>query len=176
LSYTELAKDTGIGIETARRYLEYLNLSYQAFLLPPYHKNLTSQLVKTPKVFWYDNGILRTMSGLGFDINNGQLYENYIAAELTKHINTNRLQANLSFYRTRSGMEIDFIIETTNGIVALECKNRENFSKSDFTSLNRLAEASGDLFLGGLLIYRGNKIVKVEEKLWAIPSSRLFSY
>jgi len=76
ISYTELDKDSGIGVETARRYLEYLRISYQTFLLHPYHKNLTSSLVKIPKLLWFDNGLLRHSSGLGFEIKNGQLYEN----------------------------------------------------------------------------------------------------
>jgi len=175
ISYSELAKDAGIGIETARRYLEYLRISYQAFLLQPYHKNLTSSLVKTPKLFWFDNGLLRHLSGLGFEIDNGQLFENYIASELMKFIRTNRLDVKLTFYRTRSGMEIDFILETKNGIIAMEVKNRESVSGSDFTNIRRLAEAAGKDWLVGLVIYRGNKIQQFDEGLWALPSCRLFA-
>jgi len=174
ISYTSLAKDTGISIETARRYLEYLRISYQAFLLQPFRKNLTSSLIKTPKMYWFDNGLLRHLSGLGFDLDNGQLFENYLASELMKFIRSNRLEARLTFYRTRSGMEIDFIIETGKGIIAMEAKNRDNVSFSDFTNLKRLAEASGSEWLGGLVVYRGNKIQRFGENLWAVPSYRLF--
>lgn len=174
ISFTELSKDSGVGIETARRYLEYLRISYQAFLLQPYHKNLTSSLVKTPKLYWFDNGLLRHLSGLGFEIDNGQLFENYIASELMKFIRTNRLDVKLTFYRTRSGMEIDFILETKNGILALEVKNRDSVSQSDFTNIKRLAEAAGKDWLGGLVIYRGNKIQQFNHDFWAIPSCRLF--
>lgn len=175
ISFTELSKDTGIGIETARRYLEYLRISYQAFLLQPYHKNLTSSLVKTPKLFWFDNGLLRHLSGLGFETDTGQLFENYAAAEMIKFIRTNRLNANLTFYRTRSGMEIDFILETKKGIIGMEVKNRDTISKSDFTNLKRLADAAGNEWIGGIVIYRGNKIQQYEKGLWGIPSCRLFS-
>jgi hypothetical protein len=175
ISFTDLSKDSGIGIETARRYLEYLRISYQAFLIQPYHKNLTSSLVKTPKLYWFDNGLLRHLSGLGFEIDNGQLFENYIASELMKFIRTNRLDVKLFFYRTRSGMEIDFILETKNGIIALEVKNRDSVSKSDFTNIKRLADAAGKAWLGGLVIYRGNKIQQYAHGLWAIPSCRLFA-
>jgi len=122
VSYTELAKDAGIAIESARRYLKYLRISYQTFLIQPYHKNLTSSLVKTPKLYWFDNGLVRHLSGIGFDIDNGQLYENYVASEINKYIRTNRLDVKLSFYRTRSGMEIDFILESVFGIIAIEAK------------------------------------------------------
>ncbi|MBC8315437.1 MAG: ATP-binding protein [Bacteroidales bacterium] len=175
LSYTELAKDAGIGIETARRYLEYLNISYQAFLLPPYHTNLTSSLVKTPKLFWFDNGLLRHLSGLGYMVDNGQLYENLIASELMKYIRTTKSETKLSFYRTRSGMEVDFLLETNSGIIAIEAKKREVISSSDFTSLRRLAASSKNLWIGGIVIYRGNKIQQFGDQLWAVPSCRLFS-
>ncbi len=173
LHYSELAKDSGTSVETARRYLEYLNISYQNFLLQPYYKNLTSSLVKTPKLFWIDNGLLRQSSGLGFNIDTGQLYENYIASELMKYLRTTKSMAKLFYYRTRSGMEIDFIIETRHGIIAIEAKNRDNISRSDFTALRKLAAAAGELWLGGIVAYRGNKIEKFGDKLWAVPSSRL---
>jgi predicted AAA+ superfamily ATPase len=175
LSYSELSKDSGIGVETARRYLEYLRISYQAFLVQPYHTNLTSSLVKTPKLFWVDNGMLRYLSEYGFTLDSGQLYENYIASELLKFIRTNALETRLTFYRTRSGMEIDFILETENGLIAIEVKNRETVTSSDFSSLVRLAESSGKSWIGGLVAYRGNNIQQFRENLWAVPSCRLFS-
>jgi predicted AAA+ superfamily ATPase len=175
LAYSELARDAGIGIETARRYLEYLRLSYQTILLPPYQKNLTSRLIKTPKLFWLDNGLARHLSGLGFDIINGQLYENYVASELFKYFRSSQKPEMLSFYRTRSGMEVDFCIETGGGLMGIEVKNRQTINKTDYSSLRRLQEVSGQNWLCGLLVYKGNQIVRLDEKLWAVPSCRLFS-
>lgn len=175
LHYTELAKDSGTSVETARRYLEYLNISYQNFLLQPYYKNLTSSLVKTPKLFWFDNGLLRQSSGLGFKVDTGQLYENYFASELMKYLRTTKSRAKLFYYRTRSGMEIDFIIETQEGIIAIETKSRDKVTQSDFSALRKLATAAGKLWLGGIVAYRGNKIEKFGGKLWAVPSCRLLS-
>ena len=175
LSYSELARDAGIGTETARRYIEYLRLSYQTILLYPYHKNLTSRLVKTPKIYWLDNGLLRQLAGYGFDLMNGQIYENYIAAEMVKYIKTVKSGARLSFYRTRSGMEIDFCIETEKGLIAIEAKNRNSISKKDYSSLNKLKESAGNNWLSGLVLYRGNQIEELSEGIWAIPSCRLFS-
>ncbi len=122
LSYSELARDAGIGTETARRYLEYLSISYQAVLLPPHHKNLTSSLIKTPKLFWLDNGLLRHLSGLGFDVITGQLYDNYVASEMIKYFRSTQKTEALSFYRTRSGMEVDFCLETGGGLIGIEVK------------------------------------------------------
>jgi predicted AAA+ superfamily ATPase len=175
LSYSELARDAGIGTETARRYLEYLRLSYQTILLPPYHKNLTSRLVKTPRIYWLDNGLLRHLSGQGFDLMNGQLFENYVAAELYKYFKTLRLDTIISFYRTRSGMEVDFCIESKGMLTGIEVKNRERIVRSDYTSLKNLKQASGKYWLCGLVVYRGNQIIRLDDGIWAVPSCRLFS-
>jgi predicted AAA+ superfamily ATPase len=173
LHYSELAMDSGTSVETARRYLEYLTISYQNFVLQPFYKNLTSSLVKTPKLFWFDNGLLRQNSGLGFNIDSGQLYENYFAAELTKILRTSKSTDRLYYYRTRSGMEIDFILETKNGIIAIEAKNREIVSNSDFSAIKKLSLAAKDMFIGGIIVYKGNKIEKFDNNMWAVPSSRL---
>jgi uncharacterized protein len=174
LSYSNLARDTGIATETARRYMEYLRMSYQALLLPPFDKNLTSSTIHTPKIYWIDNGLMRYTSGIGFELDNGQLYENYIASELYKWVKTHGSDVKLSFYRTRSGMEVDFMIETHTGLIAIEAKSRETVSSSDFTALRRLAAAAGDTLKAGIVVYRGNKILSFGKKLWAVPSCRLF--
>ena len=175
LSYSELSRDAGIGIETARRYLEYLRLSYQSILLQPYHKNLTSMLVKTPKLYWLDNGLMRQLAGFGFDLMNGQIYENHVAAELVKYFRTVKSEAKLSFYRTRSGMEVDFIIETNGKLIGIEVKNRDSINKKDYTSLNKLKESAGEDWILGIILYRGNEINEVSEGIWSIPSCRFFS-
>ena len=63
LNYSEVARDTGISVDTARRYLEYLRVSYQVVLIQPYSRNVTSSTVKTPKLYWLDIGLLRQLSG-----------------------------------------------------------------------------------------------------------------
>jgi uncharacterized protein len=174
LSYSELSRDAGISVESSRRYLEYLHISYQAFLIQPYHTNLTSSLIKTPKLFWVDNGLLRHLSEYGFNLDNGQLYENYVASEFMKLIKTNGLDTKMTFYRTRSGMEVDFILETEGRILAFEVKSRDTVTKSDFNSMEKLAQSAGESWMGGIVVYRGNKIYRFKENLWAVPSCRLF--
>lgn len=176
LSFSEMARDAGISVETARRYIEYLRISYQAFLLQPFQTNLTSSLIKTPKLYWTDNGLLREISGKGFNFNDGALYENYIASEIMKYLRATGSDARLSFYRTRSGMEVDFIIETQQKLIGIEAKYRETVSEKDFSSLKKIAAAAKEKWLVGFVVYRGNKVIRVEEGLWAIPSCRLFSH
>lgn len=176
LSFSELAKDAGVAVETARRYLEYLRLSYQAFLVQPFAENITSQVVKTPKVFWLDCGLLRSLAGLSPDAPmDGHFYESYVAAELLKWIRTQQADAQLFYYRTRSGLEVDFLLQTPRGLLAIEVKGRTKVERSDFSTMKRLAEKLGKRWLGGMVLYRGDRIDEVEPAYWAVPSWRLFS-
>jgi predicted AAA+ superfamily ATPase len=176
LSFSELARDAGVAVETARRYLEYLRLSYQAFLIQPFAENLTSQVVKTPKIFWADCGLCRSLTGRTPDAPlDGHLFETYVAGELTKLLRTKQIDAQLFYYRTRSGMEVDFLLQTSKGIIAIEVKNREQVDLADAGAMRALASVLGERWLGGLVVYRGSQIQELSNSIWAVPSARLFS-
>lgn len=176
LSFSELARDSGVAVETARRYMEYLRLSYQSFLLPPFFENLTSQVVKTPKIFWVDCGLLRSLTGRSPNAPmDGHLFETYVAAELMKLIRTKQLNAELFYYRTRSGLEVDFLLQTEKGLIGMEVKSRNRVTSSDLSPMMRVSKALGDRWLGGIVVYRGTELFQMNETCWAVPSYRLFS-
>lgn len=173
LNYSKLARDVGISTDTARRYMEYLRLSYQTILLQPYYKNITSSTVKTPKLFWTDIGVWRQLTGFHGEMS-GQLYETMVVAEIVKWMRTHGSEAELFFYRTRSGMEIDLLIETPSGIVGMEIKSRETTSLKDCRSMQALALQLGKQWLGGMVIYAGREIKPIAQpNIWAVPSHRL---
>jgi uncharacterized protein len=173
LNYSELARDAGVGVDTSRRYLEYLRLSYQAILLQPWHVNLTSTLVKTPKLYWADMGLLRQTAGLGSAAMTGALYENHVVAEIWKWCKTSAEAVELYFYRTRSGLEVDLILETPERLVAMEVKWRDRVVPSDTTGMRKLAGALGERWGGGIVAYGGNQIQSLGNGIWAVPSRRL---
>ena len=174
LNFSELARDTGISVDTARRYFEYLKISYQTIMLYPYYENLTSSIVKTPKIYWLDIGLLRELTGYWGDLVTGEMYETFVISEFYKYIKTHQLDVNLYFYRTRSGMEVDLILEFNGKILLIEIKNREKIVKSDYKNIKILKEKLKERFFGGIVIYRGDKIFKLENSIWAIPFYRLW--
>jgi Predicted ATPase (AAA+ superfamily) len=174
LSYSSLAKDAGISVPTARKYLEYLRISYQAFLLPPYSRNITSTAVKTPKVYWSDIGLMRQLTGFT-NQTTGQIYENYVVSEVFKYIRTMNNTAEIFFYRTRSGLEVDCLLKTPKGVVGLEIKSSEQVTSKDTSPLRSLGAALGKEWLGGIVAYRGSKLSDLGDKIWAVPSWRLLS-
>lgn len=174
LNYSEIARDAGISVDTAKRYIEYLKISYQAILIQPYFENLTSTVVKTPKIFWLDMGILRYLTGNWGEVINGNVYETFVVSEIYKYIKTMQLDCEIYFYRTKSGMEIDLLLKTSKGMLGIEIKNRNSIVKSDFNNLKKIGEYLGSNWIGGIVLYTGDVIEKLAEpEIWAVPTRRL---
>ncbi len=176
LSFSELARDAGVSVDTAKRYLEYLRLSYQAFLLPSYHENLTSTVVKAPKVYWADVGLLRQLTGRWGSEEVG-VVETYAVSEMHKWVRTTGERADLFYYRTRSGFEVDLLVKVEKGFIGVEIKSRSSAEAKDFTGLSTLADRLGKRWLGGVCLYRGGSIEERDPKrhLWAVPINRWLS-
>ena len=173
LTYSELGRDAGISVDTARRYLEYLRLSYQTFLLQPFYENLTSSVVKSPKIYWVDIGLLRELSGFTGEVT-GPIFETMVIGEIYKWAKTTKEKAELFYYRTRSGLEVDLVIKTPYGIIGLEVKNKTSIVKKDYRAMCEIGKKLGERWLGGILVYNGNSINQLDEpNIWAVPARRL---
>ena len=174
LNYSDLSRDAGLSVDTARRYLQYLNLSYQTVLLQPYYRNITSSVIKTPKLYWVDVGLLRQLGGFRSE-DFGQVYETMVVGELIKWIRTTQKQAGLFFYRTRSGMELDVLLQTESGLIGIEIKSSKSHARESLRAMKEIAEKLGKEWRGGMLVNRGNILRKIDEpNIWVIPSRRLF--
>lgn len=173
LSYSELARDCGVAVDTSRRWLEYLRLSFQTILLQPYEKNLTSRVIKSPKLYWSDIGLQRRLSGRSPMVT-GEVFENHVVAEIHKWIASMHVDARLMYYRTIGGMEVDLLVETAAGVFGCEVKLRDQVEPRDARHLVRIAQALGERWRGGLVIHRGSRVHKLcDPGIWAIPSHRL---
>jgi len=174
LNYAELGRDAGVSSATARRYLEYLRLTYQVVLLQPYRTNLTSGTVKSPKLYWADLGLLRQETRQWGPLS-GALFETLAVSEVNKWLQLRPDAGRLWFYRTRSGMEVDLLLETERGLLGIEIKARATVARRDMRGLRALAGALGDRWLGGLVVTAGGAITCLEQdqRLWQVPLHRL---
>jgi len=172
LSFSELARDAGLSVATSRRYIEYLGLSYQAFLLPPYAVNLTSSVIKTPKVYWLDLGIWRHLTRYQGGTT-GQMFETLVVTEVWKWVKTAERAVDLAFYRTRSGLEIDLLLTTPSGVIGIEAKSGERLGAADYRALREVGRSLGSAWRGGLVVRGGARIEKLEANIWAVPVDRL---
>jgi predicted AAA+ superfamily ATPase len=175
LSYSELARDAGVAVTTARRYLQYLRIGYQVILLEPYRRNLTSAAVKTPKVYWTDVGLLRQGTSQ-WGPATGAMFETFVVTEVCKWTQTMQSDVRVSFYQTRSGREVDLVLETTAGVMGVEVKARQAVRSADLRGLRAFADALGSEWRGGIVLYRGGVLhpVDPEHDIWAVPAHRLF--
>ena len=98
----------------------------------------------------------------------GHVFENFVATELLKSAKLNNLE--LSHYRTQSGKEADFVLENAQGdVVGIEVKSAKDIDKKAYSGLLELKELCGDKFKKGIILYTGNDIVPLSEKIWAVP-------
>lgn len=172
LSFAELARVAGLSASTARRYVEYLRISYQAFLLPPYATHLTSATIKTPKIYWGDLGLWRHLTRYQGPVT-GPMVETLLVTEVHKWIKTADLPVDLAFYRTRSGLEVDLLLTTPHGIWGLEAKSAARLAPADWRSLRDVGRALGESWRGGLVVGPGPGLRGLGENLWAVPPERL---
>ncbi len=170
----EIAKEQAARHFTyaARRYVEYLRLSYQALLLLPYATNLTSAVVKAPKVFWGDLGTWRQLTHYHGPVT-GPMFETLVVTEIHKWVRTAEREVEMAFYRTRAGLEVDLLLTTPHGVWGIEAKAARRLATADWRALRLVGRALGGMWRGGLVVYRGTTIERLADDIWAVPASRL---
>ena len=157
---SRFASDIGVAVNTIKRWLSILEASYIIFLLPPYYSNQGKRLVKSPKVYFYDTGLvayLTSMTTRGM-IENGPLFghffENFIVSELLKSQHHLQKEMQLYFYRTSHGAEIDLIIEYPTHRELIEIKGSESFKPRMVKVLEGVLGEKDK----GCLVYRGEAL------------------
>ncbi|OPY04893.1 MAG: hypothetical protein A4E66_02524 [Syntrophus sp. PtaB.Bin001] len=161
LNLQSLGNDAGVSHTTVRSWLSLLEAGYVIFLLPPWFRNISKRLIRSPKLYFYDVGLACYLLGLqkenhvSRDPLRGNLFENLVVIEALKFRFNKGLQSNLSFYRDTGGHEVDLIIEVGPDIFPLEIKAGETVSADSFRGLKSFARVIPEWPYGGGLIYGG---------------------
>lgn len=143
LNLSALASDCGITHNTARAWISVLEASYILFLLQPHHRNFNKRLIKAPKLYFYDTGVVASLMAiedeghLAVHAMRGQIFENWIIAELLKGRMNRGLPSNLFFWRDRAGLEIDVIAEHGESLQPIEIKSGATVASDFMTGLHR---------------------------------------
>ncbi len=175
LSYSELARDAALPITTVRRYLRYLELSYQIFHLPAWAGNPSLRLIKAPKLIWFDSGVQRALSGEVGGLR-GEQYESTLIAQILMTLWNLGVRAEASYLRTAGGLEVDLVIERQEGLLAFEIKARSRVETRDAGRIERARRALGERYRGGIVVYRGQQVVQLTETVFAVPDWLLLGY
>jgi predicted AAA+ superfamily ATPase len=129
LNNSRLATELGVDSKTVRSWISVLQASYILQLLPPFHRNFRKRVVKTPKLYFFDTGLVCHLLGiqepgqLGEHPLRGALFENLVFDELAKSLVNQGEPAQLYFWRTQGGQEVDFVVETGDTVLSVECKS-----------------------------------------------------
>lgn len=163
LNYSSLASDCGVSVDTARRWISVLKTSFILFLLSPHHRNFNKRLVKSPKLYFFDTGLLCQLLGIreaGQIITHplrGAVFENYVIAEVAKAYLHHRRTPPLFFWRDRTGHEIDLLIEEADKLFPVEIKSSQTVSGDMLDGLQWWLSLSGQPAQSATLVYAGGE-------------------
>ena len=170
-----LQRECGLDNKTFDIYFNVLEHTYQVQRLKPFFKNELKRLIKTPKVYTTDTGVLShllqitTKEEYEASHYKGDILETFVYDELLKAKTYATTNAQLYYYRTSDKKEIDFILEFSSKVVAIEVKASKSVSKSDFKHIYHLAHEIPKEFDKGIVLYNGDTIIKIDENMYAIP-------
>ncbi len=160
INYDSLASDTGISQPTAKSWLSVLQASYICFLLEPHYKNFNKRIIKSPKLYFTDTGLLCYLLRITSPDQLvtypliGSIFENWVIAELKKRFHHHGRQAPLYFWRDQHGHEVDLIVDRGTSLLPIEIKSGQTFHKNFIQTviwLNKLQNSSD-----GACVYGGD--------------------
>ncbi|MDE5554253.1 MAG: ATP-binding protein [Muribaculaceae bacterium] len=160
LNMASIAVEAGVSAPTIASWISLLKASYIIYTLPPYYANISKRLTKTPKIYFYDSGLLCYLLGIEnfsqLDTHplRGFIFENIAVTELLKNRYNQAKDPNLYFYRENSGREVDIVQTNPDGLHIYEIKAGKTF-QPDFTkNLKYLASLLPDV-KNSTVIYDG---------------------
>ena len=178
LNNSNLSIALGLDHRTIVRYIELLEISFQITTLQPWSSNLGKRYIKTPKIYMNDVGLasyfcgINDMSLVKGHQNYGHLLETWVFSELRKSLIYHPL-AQIFFYRNHQGIEVDFLITQGDKVIGIECKSSASLTAKDYKNLRFMqAEMKNDFI--GIVLYRGEQIIKVDDNIIAVPLGMLF--
>lgn len=148
LNIQSLANECGISVTTANAWLSTLETSYVIFMLRPYHHNFNKRLVKSPKLYFFDTGLVASLLGLTESSQltmhylRGELFENMVIAEKAKMYYAQGLEPQMYFWRDSNQNEVDLLTEEGLQLNAFEIKSGATINSDFFKGLKRFADIS----------------------------------
>lgn len=160
LNVHDIAQDVGVSDDTAKRWLQVLEKSDIIFYLRPYSNNLLKRTVKTPKLYFFDTGLVAYLTRystpeiLACGAMNGAILENFVVAELLKSYHNNAKECLLWYYRDSNSNEIDMVMESDGMLHPLEIKRSVNPGSELIAAFKLLDKASLPRGSGAVLCMR----------------------
>jgi hypothetical protein len=178
LATSDLARDARLNAATAGRYLSLLEASFLIRRVPPFLKNRSARLVKSPKLYFTDSGLAAHLAGVpdlepGRDDRlRGALFETWVGQNLAALLDAHLPDAELSYWHEQGRQEVDFVIEANRRVFAIEVKAASRWGARDLSGLRTFLERTPQC-AAAVLAYNGREAVQLGDRLWALPIGQL---
>lgn len=170
INYSDLAREAGVTVSTARKFVSYLDMSYQTIQLQPWTRNKVKRLTKSAKLHYLDPGVQRAvLQKRGTP--SGNEFESAVIAEIFKQAGNAGHPVSFYHLRTTDGREVDLLLETERGYIAVEIKMSQNVHKSDARHLAGLADILDKPLLQSFILSHDNSIKELCQGVIAIPAA-----
>ncbi len=179
INYSDLARDAGIAVSTAREWLALLEAGFQVLLLRPYHANLAKREVKTPKLYVLDTGLVASLAGwTSGDVARrgamaGPLFETWVVGEVVRSWWHRGLDAPIWFWRTRHGVEVDLLIEQEGQLFPVEIKLAAEPGRRALRGIDRLRAAGGERIGPGAVVCLVGKDYPIDRLTRAVNAASI---
>lgn len=179
LNLADISRDLGIAFNTAKAWLSILEATYQVVVLRPYFVNAGKRLVKTPKVYFTDVGMLCYLSGLRNPEHaasgplSGAIVETAVLSEIIKAAMNRGEEPNTYFWRTSHGLEVDLVIEKQSDLIPAEVKQTSTPRPAMASGLTSFMSDYPDRAKRGWLIHLGDTLLPIAPNVTAVPFSEL---
>jgi uncharacterized protein len=177
-----ISGELGIDHKTVAAHTRILEDLFLVWRLQPWHVNLGSRLVKTPKIYMTDTGLLTHLINLNTEgitrgtTITGPIFETFAAMELARQCEWAESSASLFHYRDNQQREVDVVLELGSGEVAgVEIKTAASVRPRDFAGLRYLREKLGERFKTGVVLYTGKRTLSFGDRLAAVPMCALWT-
>ena len=163
LNLSSLANDCGITHTTSKRWISILEASFIVFLLRPHYKNFSKRLIKSPKLYFLDTGLLsyllriRSDEDIRIHAQFGSIFESFIISEFLKGYLNSGEEPAIYFWRDSAGNEIDIIVDNGNELMPVEIKAGQTIASDFFKGIRFWKKLVKDVKLRAALVYGGER-------------------
>ncbi|WP_422021679.1 ATP-binding protein [Pyruvatibacter mobilis] len=182
VNYSGIGSAINLNHVTTQKYVGVFESLFIVHTLQPWFTNKLKRLTKSPKLHFFDSGLLAALRDISPDVvrkdktSFGPVLETFVFSELQKIAVWTEQRCSFSHFRDKDKNEVDIVLENKRGeVIGIEVKSSATVTSDDFSGMLKLEQACGDKFIQGLVLYDHDQVVPFGDKMFAAPLSSLWS-
>lgn len=159
VNFSDLARDSGVSVNTVKEWVSLLEASHHIFLLQPYYTNQSRRLIKTPKLYFLDTGLVAYLTGWRDPITAsrgafaGAFFETFVISEIIKSYWHRGLEPRIFYFRTKEKVEVDLLIEKDGALLPVEIKLSSMVKSDDIKGIRHLKKQGLPVGAGAVVAF-----------------------